>query len=305
MTDRRPSGEQYVIIRGPARAEVTQVGAALRHYSVDGRDVVDGFAPHERAHDGRGQVLAPWPNRLTDGRYRYGDRECQAPLDEPGRHDAIHGLVRWLGWDLVAHDDAAVSLSCTLHPRPGYEWQVDLGVRYELGDDGLTVTFSAVDVDTEPAPFGVGFHPYLAVGGGPVDDTTLHVPAASFLDDAPGRPTPLPVHGTPHDFSLPRRIGDARLDTAYGDLRRDGDGRARARLTGPDGRGVELWVDAAFRYLMVYTADAVGRPDRRRRAVAVEPMTCPPDAFRTGIDLVDLAPGVGWSGSWGLAPADP
>lgn len=305
MTDRRPSGKQYLITHGAARVEIAQVGAALRHYSVDGWDVVDGFDVHERAHDGRGQVLAPWPNRLTDGQYRYGHRECQAPLDEPGRHDAIHGLVRWLDWSPVAHEDASVSLSCTLRPRPGYEWQVDLVVRYALDDDGLTVTLEAVNVDDEPAPFGAGFHPYLAVGGGPVDDAELLVPAASYLDDVSGRPTPAPVRGTPHDFSRSRRIAGERLDTAYGELLRGDDGAARATLTGPDGRAVELWVDAGFRYLMVYTADAVERPERRRRAVAVEPMTCPPDAFRTGTDLVALAPGAVWSGGWGLRPRGP
>jgi aldose 1-epimerase len=59
-------------------------------------------------------------------------------------------------------------------------------------------------------------------------------------------------------------------------------------------------VDDGFRYLMVYTGDQVGEPHRRRTAVAVEPMTCPPDAFRTGVDLLDLEPGAPWSGSWGL-----
>ena len=54
------------------------------------------------------------------------------------------------------------------------------------------------------------------------------------------------------------------------------------------------------RCLMVYTADQVGDHQRRRRAVAIEPMTCPPDAFRTGTDLVELDPGESWQGAWGL-----
>ena len=79
------------------------------------------------------------------------------------------------------------------------------------------------------------------------------------------------------------------------------DGRALARLEDPtDGRFVELWVDGGFRYLMVYTADQVGDHQRRRRAVAIEPMTCPPDAFRTGTDLVELDPGESWQATWGL-----
>ena len=51
---------------------------------------------------------------------------------------------------------------------------------------------------------------------------------------------------------------------------------------------------------MVYTADQVERPERRRAAVAIEPMTCPPDALRTGSDLIELGPGESWRGVWGL-----
>jgi aldose 1-epimerase len=46
----------------------------------------------------------------------------------------------------------------------------------------------------------------------------------------------------------------------------------------------------------------VGSHERRRKAVAVEPMTCPPDAFRTGVALIELDPGATWQGRWGLRP---
>jgi aldose 1-epimerase len=91
------------------------------------------------------------------------------------------------------------------------------------------------------------------------------------------------------------------LDIAFGKLVRDDDGRAIAVLDDADrGRSLRLWVDDAYRYLMVYTADQVDRPERRRLAIAIEPMTCPPDAFRTRTDLIELDPGAGWQGSWGL-----
>ena len=64
-----PSGEQHAIAHGDSEAVVTQVGATLRRYRVGALDVVDGFDVGVRATDGRGQVLAPWPNRLTDGHY--------------------------------------------------------------------------------------------------------------------------------------------------------------------------------------------------------------------------------------------
>jgi aldose 1-epimerase len=307
MRHRPPSGHQYSIAHGGSQAMVTQVGATLRSYTVDRRDVIDGFGIEERAVDGRGQVLAPWPNRLTDGRYRYGDRDCQAPLNEPNRHGAIHGLVRWLDWSLGAHDARSVTLSCAVRPQPGYEWQLDLEVTYALDHNGLTVTCRALNVDTARAPFGVGFHPYLMLGSS-VDGLRLTVPAMSYLDPngPPRRPVTAPVAATSWDFTRPRRVGTAQLDTAYGDLVRGEDGRAVARLADPDaGRSVRLWVDDGYNYLMVYTADHVGQPERPRAAIAVEPMTCPPDALRSGTDLIELDPGASWHGSWGIQAEPP
>jgi aldose 1-epimerase len=299
---RPPSGDQYTIASGGAQAVVTQVGATLRTFAVDGVDLLDGFSSDERSSDGRGQVLAPWPNRLTDGRFSFGGRECQAPLNEPSRHDAIHGLVRWLDWSIVAHESDRVTLSCAVRPQPAYEWQIDLEITYAAGDSELTVSLVARNADGEPAPFGVGFHPYLRLGTEAVDALDLTVPAGAFLSpDVPAdAPRMLPVAGTPNDFTSARTIGSAILDTAFGELTRGADGRAVARLHSEDGRSVEVWVDEGYRYLMVYTADEVTRVDRRRAGLAIEPMTCPPDAFRSGIDVIELAPGASWRGSWGL-----
>jgi aldose 1-epimerase len=301
---RPPSGQQYAIAHGNSSAQVTQVGATLRSCTVDGLDVIDGFGMDERATDGRGQVLAPWPNRLTDGRYRYGGHDCHAPVNETSRHTAIHGLVRWLDWSPVAHESASVTLSCAVRPQPGYEWQLDLEVTYALDAAGLTVTFQAVNADTERAPFGVGFHPYLTLGTASIDGLELALPATSYLD--PTRSAMVPVEATTCDFTEPRRIGSIQLDTCFGGLIRGDDQRAVTRLEDLDSRrSVLLWVDDAYRYLMIYTADQVGRPERRRTAIAIEPMTCPPDAFRSGMDLIELEPGESWRGTWGIRADSP
>ena len=61
-----------------------------------------------------------------------------------------------------------------------------------------------------------------------------------------------------------------------------------------------LWLDESYRYVMAFTGDTLD-PERRRRAIALEPMTCPPDALRSGTDLIRLAPGTTWTGRWGLS----
>ncbi|HTW15988.1 MAG TPA: aldose 1-epimerase family protein [Nocardioides sp.] len=304
MHTRPPSGEQFRIAHGDASAEVTQVGATLRSYAVGGTPVLDGFDVTERATDGRGQVLAPWPNRIADGRYSYGGREVRCPLNEPDRGDAIHGIVRWSDWSVLDHTGADVTLACAVRPQPGYEWALALRVGYHLDDGGLTVTLTAANTGTERAPFGAGFHPYLRLGDRHLDDLCLAVPAGCRVRTDVGCDTvEEPVAGTAWDLRGGRPLRGLVLDTAYGCLGRRLDGRAVAVLADPEGaHEVALWVDEAFPYLMVYSADQVRDPGRRRRAVAVEPMSCPPQAFRTGTDVVHLEPGEGWRGRWGILP---
>ena len=184
-TKRPPSGIQYTITDGESRAVVTQVGATLRELAFGGVPVIDGFDVEQRASDGRGQVLAPWPNRLTSGRYVFGGQACQAPINEPSTTSAIHGLVRWLDWTLVELEDSAVTLACVVREQPGYEWQLDLEVAYRLGDEGLTVTTRVFNSGTRDAPFGIGFHPYLTVGRA-ID--SVRAPAPGPDDDRSGRP---------------------------------------------------------------------------------------------------------------------
>lgn len=300
-----PTGEQWVIAYGHQEVVVTEVGATLRSYTLAGRDVLDGFGPHEWSHAGRGQVLAPWPNRLGDGKYEFRGLRAQAALDEPSLGNAIHGLVRWMPWHLEAGAQNVVSLRCTIRPTPGYPWSVELRCEYRLRRDGLVVTTEATGAGDVAAPLGLGFHPYLRAGGELVDSARLILPASRRLV-LDGRSLPTgeveDVAGTEFDFRMGRKIGATRLDTAFTALRRGTDGMARASLEDPEsGVGVDLWADDRFRYLMCYTADTV-EPDRRRRSLAIEPMTCPPDAFRSGKDLIVLEPGESWEGSWGLHP---
>jgi aldose 1-epimerase len=155
------------------------------------------------------------------------------------------------------------------------------------------------------APFGAGFHPYLALGG-TADEARLEIPAAARIPVDAERllPTgpPVAVDGTAHDFRRARPVGDAALDACFTELARDADGVARVRLWTPAGRRLTVWLDAGFRYVQAYTADAVGQPARRRRSIAIEPLTCAPDAFNTREGLLTLAPGASFIARWGLNP---
>ena len=304
-----PSGEQFAISAGGYDAVITESGAALRSLTHAGRSLVDGFGEHEMSPGGRGQLLMPWPNRVRDGRYSFGGADHQLPLTEPKRHHASHGLARWVAWTLEEHSGASVSLQYRLMAQTGYPWTVDLHVLYDLSADGLTVTQTATNQTRAPAPYASGAHPYLCVGAGPVDGWELGLPAAtrSVTDDVLipiGRED---VSGTAYDFRTPRLLGDTSLNTGFTDLDRDERGIATTTLRDPaSGRGVDLWVDAHHRWLLLYTADDV--PATARRSLAVEPMTANADALRSGEDLLTLAPagepGDEVSVSWGIRAVD-
>jgi aldose 1-epimerase len=296
-----PSGDQYEISADGYRAVVTESGGALRVLQYDGHDLVDGFGEDQMAAGGRGQLLMPWPNRIRDGAYRFEGRDLQLPLTEPALHNASHGLARWVAWSLEEHTQSSVCLTYRLMAQTGYPWTLDLRVVYDLSADGLTVTQSASNQSSAPAPYASGAHPYLAAGPGPVDGWELTLPAStrSLVDD---RLLPVgreDVAGTAYDFRITRPVRDTRLNDAFTDLARDESGVATAVARSPEaGRGVALWVDAAHRWLQVFSADDV--PATARRSLAIEPMTAQADAFRTGEDLVVLAPGEDFSASWGI-----
>ncbi|MFD9305661.1 aldose 1-epimerase family protein [Streptomyces sp. NPDC060048] len=297
------TGEQWQLRHAGQRAVVAQLGGALRDYTVDGRALLDGFTAESAITGGRGQLLVPWPNRVGGGLYRFDGSEQQLALTEPEKGNAIHGLLRWSLWKVLARTEDAISVGTTLCPQPGYPFLLEVRAEYRLGPQGLETAVFATNTGTVRAPYGAGQHPYLTVGTDLVDTALLTVPARYRLrTDDQGLPVGREaVEGTAYDFRTARPIGDLRLDTAFTGLDRDARGRAVVRLAHPSGlRGVDLWLGEGTRYVQLYTGDTLAEPERRRRSVAVEAMSCPADALRTGTDLTVLEPGATHVLRWGL-----
>jgi aldose 1-epimerase len=294
-----PTGQQWTIGHGPFEATVVEVGGGLRTLSRDGVDLVAGYLPHERCASGRGQQLMPWPNRIRDGRYTFEGAERQLPITEVPLGNASHGLVRWALWELVELEESWVTVGYRLHPQPGWDHFLDLRTTYALDDAGLTVTTAARNVGPSPAPFGYGAHPYLATGDTPLREIELRIPAREWVevDDRSLPAARHPAPGSDHDFLERHAVGDLDLDTAYTDVQRDADGAWRCTVASAD-RAVTLWADEAFGWLQVFTA--IARDQKGIAGVAVEPMTCPADAFNSSESLVVLQPGEEWTGIWGI-----
>ena len=297
-------GTTVEIAAADQRVLVDGVGGGLSAYSVGGRELVDGYPPGTPSTSGRGQVLMPWPNRLEDGAYEFDGRTHQLPLTEPERSNAIHGLVREEPWTVADVEAHRVVVEHVLQPRPGYPFTLSLSVEYSLSEGGLHVRTTATNVGAEACPFGSGQHPYLTLGTPVVDSLVMRAPGRTVLiEDDRGIPRGREaVDGTEYDFRRPREIGETTLDDAFTDLERGEDGLARVELRDPTSRaGLTLWLDESYNYVQLFTGDPL--PDVSRRSLAVEPMTCPANAFRTGEDLVRLEPGASCTSAWGIVPA--
>ena len=297
------SGTQWSIEADGHSAVVVEVGGVLRDYSVDGVPVLDGFSADEISPASAGQILAPWPNRIRDGQYTFEEQDYQLTLTEPDKHNAIHGLTNWSRWTAVEQTADSVTLQFDLPAQIGYPWWLTLRTTWSVSAAGLRCDQHVVNNSEANAPWGYSVHPYLQLPGVAVDDILLHVPGRTRIA-ADSRLLPIgavPVAGTEYDFTEPRRIGDLVLDTTFGDVEHGPDGRTAVTIADPgSARKVTVWADETFRYWQVFSGDTL-TGERFRRSVAIEPMTCPPDAFRTKRDLIVLAPGEAWTASWGIA----
>jgi aldose 1-epimerase len=297
------TGEQYEIQAGDYRACVTELGAGLRTLSFEGNALITGYEPDQLPPHGAGQLLMPWPNRIDGGKYKFGGRTYQLDLSEAARGNAIHGLTRWANWKPAAHISAEVTMTHLLLGRPGFPFCLELSVSYRLdAADGLKVAVTATNVGQQAAPYGTGCHPYLTTGATLIDGCELELPAAQWLpaDDRgiPAGPAK-DVTGSAFDFRTRQPIAGAKLDHALTGLSRDEAGRAWARLA-DDQVELGLWAGPGYDWLQVFTGDPL-EPEHRRRALAIEPMTCPPNAFVTGDDLLTLAPADSVTHTWGIA----
>jgi aldose 1-epimerase len=239
---------------------------------------------------------------MADGEWTFSDRVARPTIDDVAHATAIHGLVRWRPFRIDSVNQNRCSLTMLLHPSPDYPFVSDINVTYHLGRLGLTVTTTVTNRDDVPIPFGVGFHPYLAVTTPTIEGAELEIPANAYLA-VNDRQLPtgeiLPVAGNSFDFTKRKSVNGHTLDTTFTELVRDDSGLATVVLVDSTGGEIELSVDRNFPYLQVFTGDHLEK-GRRRTAVAVEPMTCPPDALRSGKDIVVLEPGQHWAGSWRL-----
>lgn len=274
------SGTTIELMAGDYRAQIVTVGAGLASLTHRGRHIVIPHPPEEMPLAYLGKVLIPWPNRIANGSYLFnGERFTPAVNDRVG-NAAIHGLLAWHNWQVVEQSDTHVTLSATLLPSYGYPFMLAADMTYRLDEEtGLSACILSENIGDVTAPYGAGVHPYLTCNLQRVDECELQLPTNTVF---------LPVESTRYidptlDFQTPRTIAATHIDHTF--HLPEHHGLWEVRLTHPF-PAMSVWLRSSQPWLQVYSGEKLARA-----GLAVEPMSCPPDAFNSGIDLVCLKPG--------------
>lgn len=295
-----PTGQQFEITRDSARAVITELAASLRHLSIDGVDLTESYPQDSPPPFADGIVLMPWPNRIEDGVWTLDGEAMQLDITEPDKHNAIHGLLRNTAYRELERTDGSVTLGAIVFPQHGYPFHLATTVRYELVDGGIDVTHTVENLSTTHAPVAVGTHPFLKIGDVPTEQLELTVHASTYFE-VDDRLNPLgehPVEGTKYDLRAPRLVGEIMLDAAFGGVATELG--ASAVLRAPDGREVRLLQDRDHPFVQVFTTPIFPKNGGLHTAIAIEPMTAPPNAFNSGQGLRWVEPGETWTLGWGI-----
>ena len=282
---------------GDQSAVISTLGGAIHRYDVAGSRILTAPDGDEAARICAGIVLAPWPNRIDSGLWTWLGVDYQLEVNEVATHNALHGLVMGKVWEISSQTDSSVDLITTIGEDAGYPFPLEVTASYAVGADGLTSSISATNVGVLPVPVGLGSHPYIAAPDG-VDCVELELPSRTvMLFDARQLPAGTRPATGAADFCDRRALGTSVLDDCFGDLDQDDKGRSWAWISRSSER-IGVWGGPTSRWLMVYSGDTLG-PALYRTLLAVEPMTCAPNAFRDGgIDIVE--PGQTLKLDWGM-----
>jgi aldose 1-epimerase len=104
--------------------------------------------------------LVPYANRIRDGRFGFGGRTASLERNLPGQPHPLHG-DGWRGaWRVEAQDAASAILT---FDAKGSRWPWSYAARQtaRLTPSSLILELEVTNLDTEPGPFGIGFHPYF------------------------------------------------------------------------------------------------------------------------------------------------
>lgn len=295
---------------GDYTAAISSYGSSLRKLEYGGAPLAVGFAADEYPPMSSGNILCPWPNRIADGTFIHNGCLHRLDITEPERANAIHGFVRESRWEIAEKNENAVVFELHDGSHIGWPWFMNYRAMWELSaDSGLSCTLEVANADDETVPLAIGFHPYITAHGHPLDECVLATDVDTYLPLEPQRNLPAgPVTSTEalglaSSLAAGVAMKDVFFDHCFGPVDPGASGISAVLEHPSTGDRVVLRSDSPCRWLQIFTAD----PARRAgypgvgRALAVEPMTAPPNALRSGLDLTTLNPGESVTAKYSIA----
>lgn len=212
--------------------------------------------------------LIPYPNRIDRGAFRFGGREVVLPPTPGAEPHALHGIGWLRPWRVSQSGIDIIDLALAHDATPDWPWRWTASHGLRLQPDGLEMTLSITNEDREPAPAGLGLHPYFAVDA----ETVLTSQMSQVWMNGPDN---IPAHRASPSSLVDWREGVTVGSTPLVDNAYCGwSGSARLDY----GRyAVSLTASANARWLQVYAP-------RDESYICIEPMTQRPDAVNAPHD---------------------
>ncbi len=268
-------------------------------------EILDGYISPQDAEKNletsfKGSNLLPFPNRIADGKYSFHDQLFHFPINFHQENNAIHGLLFNQELKVIDQEDGEIGCMLILEYQAeeseGYPFKYHFKINYRLSEDrGFECKVKFTNLMDQSIPVGHGWHPYFRLGENAIDNLLLQFPAKDILKvDKRSIPTgELEPYNKFNQISI---IGNTVLDNCF--LLKDENQYAEIIIMDKSKDfGYKIWQETGkykYNYLQVYTPP-------HRKSIAIEPMTCAPDAFNNQMGLVILAPQEVMSTTFGIS----
>jgi len=215
---------------------------AFRYRGLDVmRPATEAYWQHLEPREAASFPLVPYSNRIADGRFSYGGRDYQLPLNMPPEPHAIHGDGWQAAWTVEMQEPAQAVLT---HEPKDTPIIYKSRQHFRLDDKGLTASLDITNTGPGPLPFGFGHHPYFPR----TERLTLRagVQKVWLPDD---RKIPKDEVAVPDDwdFSEPKCLAALDLDNCFTGF------EGKAAMVWPElGLSLSIEADPVFGHLIVF-----------------------------------------------------
>ncbi len=197
----------HTITTGPFALTVApDMGGAVLRLTHAGRDLLRDGRNAATVRETAGFPLIPFASRIPNGRFCFEGRDIRLTPNFPPEPHAIHGDC-WQGKWTVADKEADRLTLTRDHDGTSWPWRYRAMQDFTLLPDGLNLGMSVTNLDNDPMPAGLGWHPFF-----PTPDAVLSANTTAIWTGDRAGPSPQPPQ---QDLSGKRPIANLAVDNVY------------------------------------------------------------------------------------------